>query len=60
MGTGGPTDADARTKITDLFGYKQCDFPVTEKVAAEILSLPMYPQPKIEQKQRVVQRVEEQ
>jgi dTDP-4-amino-4,6-dideoxygalactose transaminase len=25
-------------------GYKQGDFPVTEKIASEILSLPMYPQ----------------
>ena len=41
------------------FGYKQGDFPVTEKVAAEILSLPMYPQLETEQQQRVVQKAAE-
>jgi dTDP-4-amino-4,6-dideoxygalactose transaminase len=41
------------------FGYKQGDFPVTEKVAAEILSLPMYPQLEPEQQQRVVQKAAE-
>jgi len=41
------------------FGYKQGDFPVTEKVASEILSLPMYPQLEAEQQQRVVQKAAE-
>jgi dTDP-4-amino-4,6-dideoxygalactose transaminase len=41
------------------FGYKQGDFPVTEKVAAEILSLPMYPQLEAEQQKRVVQKAAE-
>ena len=41
------------------FGYKQGDFPVTEKVASEILSLPMYPQLEAEQQQRVVQKTAE-
>ena len=41
------------------FGYQQGDFPVTEKVASEILSLPMYPQLKTEQQQRVVQKTAE-
>jgi dTDP-4-amino-4,6-dideoxygalactose transaminase len=41
------------------FGYKQGDFPVTEKVAAEILSLPMYPQLEAEQQERVVQKTAE-
>jgi dTDP-4-amino-4,6-dideoxygalactose transaminase len=41
------------------FGYKQGDFPVTEKVAAEILSLPMYPQLEAERQQRVVQKAAE-
>lgn len=36
------------------FGYKQGDFPVTEKLAAEILSLPMYPQLLAEQQRQVV------
>jgi dTDP-4-amino-4,6-dideoxygalactose transaminase len=41
------------------FGYQQGDFPVTEKVASEILSLPMYPQLQTEQQQRVVQKTAE-
>jgi dTDP-4-amino-4,6-dideoxygalactose transaminase len=41
------------------FGYKQGDFPVTEQVAAEILSFPMYPQLEAEQQQRVVQKAAE-
>jgi dTDP-4-amino-4,6-dideoxygalactose transaminase len=39
------------------FGYKEGDFPVTEKIASEILSLPMYPQLDAEQQQRVVQTI---
>lgn len=41
------------------FGYQQGDFPVAEKVASEILSLPMYPQLQNEQQQRVVQKTAE-
>jgi dTDP-4-amino-4,6-dideoxygalactose transaminase len=37
------------------FGYKEGDFPVAEKVAAEILSLPMYPQLDLQQQKLVVQ-----
>ena len=37
-------------------GYKEGDFPVTERVAAEILSLPMYPQLQAEQQRRVVRK----
>lgn len=40
-------------------GYKQGDFPVTERVASEILSLPMFPQLQSEQQQRVVQKTME-
>lgn len=40
-------------------GYKQGDFPVTEKVASEILSLPMYPQLEPEQQCRVIQKTAE-
>jgi dTDP-4-amino-4,6-dideoxygalactose transaminase/predicted glycosyltransferase len=40
-------------------GYKQGDFPVTEKVAAEILSLPMYPQLKHSQQKQIVEAVME-
>ena len=35
-------------------GYKMGDFPVTEKVAREIISLPMFPQLTTEQRRRVV------
>lgn len=37
--------------------YRQGDFPVCEKVAAEIVSLPMYPQLTTEQQARVVTEV---
>lgn len=40
-------------------GYKDGDFPVTERVAAEILSLPMYPQLRIDQQRHVAQKVME-
>src|SRR2546427_3416366 len=36
-------------------GHKQGDFPVAEKVAAEVLSLPMYPQLRPEQQQQVAE-----
>jgi dTDP-4-amino-4,6-dideoxygalactose transaminase len=35
-------------------GYKAGDFPVTERIAPEILSLPMFPQLTPEQQARVV------
>ena len=38
-------------------GYKKGDFPVTEKVAAEIVSLPMFPGLDSEQQSRVVAQV---
>ncbi len=38
-------------------GHKQGDFPVTEKVASEILSLPMYPGLQHDEKVRVVASV---
>jgi len=37
--------------------YKEGDFPVTEKTAAEILSLPMYPQLEPYQQKRIVHEV---
>ena len=39
--------------------YKQGDFPVTERVAAEIVSLPMYPQLQQEQLTEVARKVKE-
>ncbi len=38
-------------------GYKKGDFPIAEKAAAEVLSLPMYPQLRPEQQQRVAKEV---
>jgi dTDP-4-amino-4,6-dideoxygalactose transaminase len=37
----------------ETLGYKAGDFPVTEKVASEIVSLPMFPQLKAEQQATV-------
>ena len=39
------------------FGYQAGDFPVTERVASGILSLPMYPQLQADAQHRVVQSV---
>jgi dTDP-4-amino-4,6-dideoxygalactose transaminase len=41
-------------KAYENFGYQKGDFPVTEKLASEILSLPMYPELQTEQQVRVV------
>jgi dTDP-4-amino-4,6-dideoxygalactose transaminase len=38
-------------------GYRQGDFPVSEKVASEGLSLPMYPQLSVKDQTRVAERV---
>ena len=46
-------------KAYQHLNYKQGDFPVTEKVAAEIVSLPMFPQLKQEQLATVAARVTE-
>lgn len=40
-------------------GYQRGDFPVAERVAAEILSMPMYPQLHADQQRRVVQQAKE-
>ncbi len=39
------------------FGYHRGDFPITEQVAAEILSLPMYPQLTAMQQARVAEEI---
>jgi dTDP-4-amino-4,6-dideoxygalactose transaminase len=44
-------------KAYEGFGYKQGDFPVTERAAAEIVSLPMFPQITPEQQSRVVDEI---
>jgi dTDP-4-amino-4,6-dideoxygalactose transaminase len=38
-------------------GYEEGDFPVSEKAASEILSLPMHPHLELRQQKRVVQKV---
>lgn len=45
-------------KAYDGLGYAPGDYPVCEKVAAEIVSLPMFPQLTSEQQHRVVRAVE--
>jgi dTDP-4-amino-4,6-dideoxygalactose transaminase len=40
-------------------GYKKHDFPITERVAAEVLSLPMFPQLKASQQQKIADGVKE-
>lgn len=44
-------------KAYESLGYKQGDFPITERIAAEIVSLPMFPQLGAEQQIRVVEEV---
>jgi dTDP-4-amino-4,6-dideoxygalactose transaminase len=44
-------------KAYATLGYKQGDFPVAEKVAAEIVSLPMYPQLEHWQQRVIVQEL---
>jgi len=46
-------------KAYQSLNYKQGDFPVTERVAAEIASLPMFPQMTHEQVDEVAKRVKE-
>jgi dTDP-4-amino-4,6-dideoxygalactose transaminase len=38
-------------------GYRRGDFPIAEKVAAEVLSLPMYPHLREDQQSRVVREL---
>jgi dTDP-4-amino-4,6-dideoxygalactose transaminase len=44
-------------KAYHALGYAPGDFPVTERVAAEIVSLPMYPQLDSEQQKRVAETI---
>jgi dTDP-4-amino-4,6-dideoxygalactose transaminase len=39
-------------------GYKSGDFPVAERVATEVLSLPMYPQLACEQQDTIVEALQ--
>ncbi len=43
----------------DCLGYKPGDFPVSERVAEEILSLPMYPQLQDRQQKQVIEKIKE-
>lgn len=44
-------------KAYSKLGYKERDFPVTEEVAREIVSLPMFPQLQAPQQRRIVEAV---
>lgn len=46
-------------KAYSNLGYKNGDFPVTERVASEIVSLPMFPQLQPEQQDHVAQKLKE-
>ena len=46
-------------KAYEAFGFKKGDFPFTEKVASEILSLPMHPQLQEAAQARVVEKIQE-
>ena len=46
-------------KAYQHLGYQQGDFPICEKVAREIVSLPMFPQLQSDQQRRVVKAVAE-
>lgn len=41
----------------EYLGYKKGEFPVTERAATEILSLPMFPQITVDQQRRVVEEI---
>jgi len=44
-------------KAYEHLGYRVGDFPVAEKLASEILSLPMYPTLKPDQQQRIAEAI---
>jgi dTDP-4-amino-4,6-dideoxygalactose transaminase len=44
-------------KAYAAMNYRKGDFPMTEKAAAEIVSLPMFPQLTAEQQARVVEEI---
>jgi len=46
-------------KAYEGFGYKRGDFPVSEKVALEIVSLPMYPQLGFDEQKYVAEQIGE-
>jgi|Deesub1362A_J573_1020465.scaffolds.fasta_scaffold00004_237 dTDP-4-amino-4,6-dideoxygalactose transaminase len=46
-------------KAYERLGYRKGDFPVSERVASEILSLPMYPGLRPEQQSHVAEKIKE-
>lgn len=44
-------------KAYSRLGYREGDFPVSERAARQVLSLPMYPQMKAEQQREVADRI---
>ena len=46
-----------RQRAYEALGYAEGDFPICEKIAAEIVSLPMYPQLSATQQARVVDEI---
>jgi dTDP-4-amino-4,6-dideoxygalactose transaminase len=44
-------------KAYESLGHKRGDFPVTERIAAEIVSLPMFPHITVDQQSRVVEAI---
>ena len=46
-----------RQRAYESLGYKAGDFPVTEKTASQIVSLPMFPQLTAEQQERVAEEI---
>jgi dTDP-4-amino-4,6-dideoxygalactose transaminase len=46
-------------KAYEALGYKAGDFPVTERVAREIVSLPMFPQLTTQQLAQVVKDIQD-
>lgn len=44
-------------KAYECLGHRKSEFPITERAAAEILSLPMFPQITVDQQRRVVEEI---
>jgi len=40
-------------------GYEKGDFPVSERLAEEVLSLPMYPELTFDQQREIVERIQQ-
>ena len=53
-----PLSVHLQTAYSEL-GYKHADLPIAEKVALDFLSLPMYPELKIEHQKQVAYKIQE-